>query len=51
MKESEEKYRLLFNYSNDAIFVHGIDEDDLPSQNIAVNEQASILLQYGRESS
>jgi len=49
LKESEEKYRLLFDYSNDAIFVHGIGEDNLPSRNIAVNEQASALLQYSRE--
>jgi len=49
LKNSEEKYRLLFNYSNDAIFVHEIGEDNLPGKNIEVNEQATTLLQYSRE--
>ena len=49
LKASEEKYRLLFDYSNDAIFVHKIGADNLPSENIEVNEQAATLLQYSRE--
>ncbi|MFW6209061.1 MAG: PAS domain S-box protein [Spirochaetota bacterium] len=49
LRESEEKYRLLFDYSNDAIFVHSIGKDNLPNNNIAVNEQAARLLQYSRE--
>lgn len=49
LRESEEKYRSLFNYSNDAIFVHAIDADGLPGNNIEVNEQACRLLQYSRE--
>ncbi len=49
LHESEEKYRSLFNYSNDAIFVHAIDADGLPGNNIEVNEQACSLLQYSRE--
>ncbi|MCF7947622.1 MAG: PAS domain S-box protein [Spirochaetia bacterium] len=48
-EKSREKYRLLFNYSNDAIFVHEIGENNLPSKNIEVNEQATTLLQYSRE--
>lgn len=49
LKKSEEKYRRLFNYSNDAIFVHSIEEGNIPGKNIEVNEQACRLLQYGRE--
>lgn len=49
LKRSEEKYRLLFNYSNDAIFVHEMGADDLPGKNIEVNEQATRLLGYSRE--
>ena len=49
IKRSEEKYRLLFNYSNDAIFVHEIGEDNLPGKNIDVNERAASLLRYSRE--
>ena len=47
--QTAENYRLLFNYSNDAIFVHEIGEDKLPGKNIEVNEQASKLIGYSRE--
>ncbi|MGD9940329.1 MAG: PAS domain S-box protein [Clostridia bacterium] len=49
LRESEEKYRKLFNYSNDAIFVHEIDADGLPGNNVEVNEQACRMLGYSRE--
>jgi PAS domain S-box-containing protein len=49
LRESEEKYRSLFNYSNDAIFVHEMDADGHPGRNLEVNEQACRLLQYSRE--
>jgi PAS domain S-box-containing protein len=49
LRESEEKYRYLFNYSNDAIFVHEIDADGLPGNNLEVNEQACRMLGYSRE--
>ena len=49
LAKSEEKYRLLFDYSNDAIFVHEMGENNLPSNNIAVNERAVRLLGYSRE--
>ena len=49
LQESKEKYRLLFDYSNDAIFVHGIETDNLPGNNIEVNEQACTLLQYSKK--
>lgn len=48
-KHAEERYRLLFNYSNDAIFVHEIDAESRPSRNIEVNDQAVRLLGYTKE--
>jgi PAS domain S-box-containing protein len=48
-KQAEGRYQDLFNYSNDAIFVHEMGDDDLPSRNIDVNEQASRLLGYSRD--
>ncbi|NBB89811.1 MAG: response regulator, partial [Spirochaetes bacterium] len=48
-KQLEEKYRLLFDYSNDAIFVHGIEADNMPGRNIEVNARACELLGYSRE--
>jgi PAS domain S-box-containing protein len=48
-KQLEEKYRLLFDYSNDAIFVHGIEADNMPGKNIEVNARACELLGYSRE--
>ncbi len=49
LKASEKKYRLLFNNSNDAIFVHEMGDDNLPVKNIDVNEAATKLLRYSRE--
>ncbi|MDA3947666.1 MAG: PAS domain S-box protein [Spirochaeta sp.] len=48
-KRAEEKYRSLFNYSNDAIFVRELGDDNLPGRIIEVNEQACRLSQYSRE--
>jgi PAS domain S-box-containing protein len=48
-KRAEEKYRLLFNYSNDAIFVHELGEDNLPGSIIEVNDQAYRLLDYKKD--
>jgi len=47
--QTEEKYQRLFQNSNDAIFVHSFGDDNLPSNNIDVNEQAVRLLGYTRE--
>ena len=47
--QAEERYRLLFHLSNDAILVHEMGDDDRPSRNIEVNEQATRLLGYTRE--
>lgn len=48
-KQAEEKYQSLFNYSNDAVFVHELGDDGLPSKNIDVNDQAARLLDYTKE--
>jgi len=48
-KQAEERYQSLFNYSNDAIFVHEIGSDIMPGRIIEVNEQACRLFQYSRE--
>jgi PAS domain S-box-containing protein len=49
LKESEEQYRLLFNNSNDALFVHGLTEENLPEKFIQVNEVACKMLGYTEE--
>ena len=49
LRESEWRYRLLFDGSNDAVFVHGIDQSGLPSNFIEVNEVACRRLGYTRE--
>jgi len=49
LRESEESYRVLFNSSNDAIFVHHIGADGVPTRFIAVNDVACERLGYTRE--
>jgi PAS domain S-box-containing protein len=49
LRESEERYRLLFSSGNDAIFVHGFKEDGMPSHFIEVNQVACERLGYDRE--
>ncbi|MBU1741726.1 MAG: PAS domain S-box protein, partial [Proteobacteria bacterium] len=49
LREAEERYRLLFNKSNDAIFVHGLDDDGRPGRFIEVNDVACQRLGYSRE--
>ena len=50
LQESEEKYRLLFNSGNDAIFVFPLDEPImLPGIFTEVNNKARELLGYTRE--
>lgn len=44
LKESEEKYRTLFNWSTDAIFIHTVD-----LQIFDVNERAIKLMGYSRK--
>jgi PAS domain S-box-containing protein len=50
LRASEERYRLLFNSSYDAVFVaEGPGENGLPGRIIEVNEVACQRLGYGRE--
>ncbi len=49
MRKSEERYRLLFNSINDAVFVLGFTSDGLPGRIIEVNEIACQRLGYTRD--
>ncbi|MDI9569897.1 MAG: PAS domain S-box protein, partial [Pseudomonadota bacterium] len=49
LRESEEKFRLFFNSTNDAIYVHGIGYDSDSSKFIEVNDIACQMLGYSRE--
>ncbi len=49
LRQSEERYRLLFNSINEAVFVHGFDEDGMPGQFFEVNDVACQRLGYTRE--
>ena len=45
LRESEERYRLLFERANDAVFVTRIETDEI----LDVNHQACELMGYARE--
>lgn len=49
LRESEERYRSLFNSINDAVFVHGIGADGSPGRIVEVNDIACERLGYTRE--
>ncbi len=49
LRESEERYRLLFNRGNDVIFVYRLTSEGLPGQFIEVNDVACQRLGYTRE--
>ncbi|HEY5386302.1 MAG TPA: diguanylate cyclase, partial [Thermoleophilia bacterium] len=46
---SQKRYRLLFEASNDAVYLHGLDAHGEPSHFVAVNDSACRLLGYTRE--
>jgi diguanylate cyclase (GGDEF)-like protein/PAS domain S-box-containing protein len=46
---SQKRYRLLFEASNDAVYLHGLDGHGEPSRFTAVNDSACRLLGYTRE--
>lgn len=46
--ESEERYRILFNSGNDAMFVHSLTPEGEPATFMEVNEVACQLLEYSR---
>jgi len=49
LRESEAKFREIFNSANDAIHLHEVDERGLPGKFIDVNRVACQMLQYSRE--
>lgn len=49
LKESEEKYRELFNNAEDVIFLHGLTDEGMPDRFIEVNDLACKRLGYTRE--
>jgi PAS domain S-box-containing protein len=49
LKESEQKFRDIFNNSTDAIYLHEIMEDGTPGRFTDVNEVACRMLGYTRE--
>jgi PAS domain S-box-containing protein len=48
LRNSEEKFRELFNSVNDAIHIHEVNENGLPGKLIEVNDIACSMLQYPR---
>jgi PAS domain S-box-containing protein len=49
LRESEERFRQLFDGSKDAIFVYRLDDQGLPGRFIQVNQEACWRLGYLRE--
>lgn len=49
LRQSKERYELLFNSGNDSVFVHGFTNDGVSGSFIAVNDLACELLGYSRE--
>jgi PAS domain S-box-containing protein len=49
LRESDEKYRILFNSINDSVFVHQPRADGKPSKFIEVNDVACRMYGYTRE--
>jgi two-component system cell cycle sensor histidine kinase/response regulator CckA len=48
LRDSRERYHLLFNAGNDAVFVHGYAGEDTPGRIVEVNDLACQLLGYSR---
>ena len=49
LKESEEKYRQIFDNANDAIYLSRVTEEGLPGEFIEVNDVACEMLGYSRD--
>ena len=49
LKDSEERYRHLFEFINDAVLVHFVEANDQPSRFVEVNDIACQRLGYTRE--
>ena len=49
LKESETKFREIFNNANDAMYLHRLTEDGMPGQFVEVNAVACNMLGYTKE--
>ena len=49
LSASQRRYRLLFEVSNDAVYLHGLDADGEPTRFVAVNDAACLVFGYSRE--
>ena len=49
LQESEERYRMLFNSGNDALFIHQLTKEGVPGKFIEVNNIACRRLGYTKE--
>ncbi len=49
LSASQKRYRLLFESSNDAVYLHGLDAHGEPTRFVAVNDAACERLGYTRE--
>ncbi|MBS3788587.1 PAS domain S-box protein, partial [Candidatus Bipolaricaulota bacterium] len=49
LKESEKKYREIFNNANDAIYLHTLTDDRMPGEFVEVNDVACEMLGYTKE--
>lgn len=49
LRDSEEKYRTLFNNTNDEIYIHEIQPDGMPGKFLEVNDRMCRRLGYSRE--
>ena len=47
--ESEARFHVLFNSTNDAVFLYGLNADGMPARFLDVNNSACGLLRYSRE--
>jgi PAS domain S-box-containing protein len=48
-RKNEERYKMLFNNNNDAVFVHEFTEDELPGKFFEANDVACQRLGYTRD--
>ncbi|MFH0792759.1 MAG: PAS domain S-box protein, partial [bacterium] len=49
LRDSEERFRVLFNSGTDAIFVHQLNDDGTLSNFVEVNDVACVRLGYSRD--
>jgi len=49
LRESEQRYRVLFNSIDDAAYLHGVKKDGMPGKFIEVNDVACRRLGYSRD--